>query len=283
MSEALVFAIEEFSTFDGPGIRTTVFLKGCPLRCEWCHNPEGQSYENEIMKSQFGCLKCGECLKFAEADESNIKYTEKSISVCQSRLLRYAAERFTPTELVDKLSPNLKILNSSNGGVTFSGGEPLSNAEFLIDCLKLLEGKTHRALQTCGFCAEDTFKNVLENVDFVLFDIKLIDEVLHKKYTGVSNTVILKNFETLVKSNVSFIVRTPLIPTVTDTIQNLTEIACLLLSFGIKEIDLLPYNKVSGGKYASVGREYTPSFNENIKSNPHFKIFEQHGIKANLL
>lgn len=283
MSEALVFAIEEFSTFDGPGIRTTVFLKGCPLRCEWCHNPEGQYFENEIIKSQFGCEKCGECLRFAEIKNIKIKYTEKSISVCPSRLLRFAAERFTPTELIDKLSPNFKILNNSNGGVTFSGGEPLSNAEFLLDCLKLLEGKTHRALQTCGFCDEATFKMVLKNVDYVLFDIKLIDAILHKKYTKVSNSVILKNFATLVKSNVPFVVRTPLIPTVTDTAENLTEIARLLCSYGIKEIDLLPYNKVAGGKYASIGREYKPSFDENIKSNPHFEIFEQHGIKANLL
>lgn len=283
MNEAFVFSIEEFSTYDGPGIRTTVFLKGCHLHCEWCHNPEGQSFENEIIKSQYGCTSCGECLKYADISNGKASYTQESIAHCPNRLLRFAAESYTPERLIQKLASNLRILNNSNGGITISGGEPLSHPEFLIECLKLLKGKTNRALQTSGYCATEIFTQALEHLDYVLFDLKIIDDNLHRKYTGVSNKQILENFEMLTRSNVPFVVRTPLIPTVTDTKENLTKIARLLKFYDIKEIDLLPYNKVAGGKYASIGREYKPSFDENIKSSPHFEIFEQYDIKANLL
>ena len=283
MAEALIFSIEEFSTFDGPGIRTTVFLKGCPLRCEWCHNPEGQSYENEVIKTQYGCTNCGECLKFADKTDSGYVYSEKSIVACPNRLLRPAGRLYIPQALVDELSKNINLLNKSGGGVTFSGGEPLSHPEFLIDTLRLLENKTHRAIQTSGFCKNEFFKAVLENVDYALFDIKLVDDKQHIKYTGVSNKSILQNLETLVKSSKDFVIRTPLIPTVTDTVQNLSEIALLLDGFNIREIDLLPYNKVAGGKYAAVGRKFKPSFDETKPPQPHTEIFERYNIKVNIL
>lgn len=283
MVDALIFSIEEFSTFDGPGIRSTVFLKGCPLRCEWCHNPEGQSFENEILKSQFGCIGCGECLKYAQNVNSGVKYSEKSILSCPNRLLRPAGKLYTPSALVDELRKNINILNKSGGGVTFSGGEPLSHPKFLIETLKMLENMTHRAIQTCGFCSNYVFKEVLQNVDYVLYDIKLFNEEQHIKYTGVSNKLILQNLEALVQSGKGFVIRTPLIPTVTDTVQNLNEIALLLDGFGVREIDLLPYNKVAGGKYATVGREYKPSFDETKPPQPRTELFEQHNIKVNIL
>ncbi len=283
MAEALVFSIEEFSTFDGPGIRTTVFLKGCPLRCEWCHNPEGQRYENEVIRSQFGCIVCGECLKHAENIDSKIKFTEKSVTSCPNHLLRPAGKLYTSQKIVDILLKNINILNNSGGGITFSGGEPLSHPEFLIESLKLLENKTHRAVQTSGFCNNNVFKEVLQNIDYMLFDIKLVDELQHIKYTGVSNKLILKNLETLVKSGKDFVIRTPLIPTVTDTVQNITKIALLLDDLGIREIDLLPYNMAAGGKYESVGRKYEPSFDEKITCEPRVDIFKKYKINANIL
>lgn len=141
MSKALVFSIEESSTFDGPGLRSTVFLKGCSLACEWCHNPEGQSFENQIIKAQSGCEGCGACMREG-------KITEKSIKVCPNRLLRLCAAEYTPEELVAKLEKNIPILNGGHGGITFSGGEPLSHPRFLCECLSLLENKTHLALPT---------------------------------------------------------------------------------------------------------------------------------------
>ena len=172
MSRALVFSIEEFSVFDGPGIRTSVFIMGCPLRCEWCHNPEGQSFENFILRAPNGCLNCGNCLKFAANDGGRTVFTEKSIKNCPNALLRYCGTEYTSEELCAKLEKNIPMLNAAGGGITFSGGEPTSNPKFLLDCLSLLKGKTNRAVQTCGYCSPSIFEKVLDNSDYMLFDIK---------------------------------------------------------------------------------------------------------------
>lgn len=279
LEKALVFSIEEFSTFDGPGIRTTVFLKGCPLKCQWCHNPEGQSFENQILKSPNGCAGCGNCVKAA----ANGKYTEKSIAVCPNRLLRYCATEYTSAGLTEKLCENIDILNLSGGGITFSGGEPLSHPDFLYECLLALKGKTHRAIQTSGFCAPDVFEKTLNETDYVLFDVKLVDKNEHIKYTRVPNDWILQNLTTLAKSSKEFVIRTPLIPTVTDTEENITAIAELLKSNNINYIELLPYNKFAGGKYKAAGMVFNPSFDESIPSNPRKEIFNTFGISAKVL
>ena len=152
MTQALIFSIEEFSIHDGPGIRATVFLKGCPLRCEWCHNPEGQRFENEIIKSQAGCENCGACVKAGGG-----RLTEKSVRVCPNRLLRMSGETYTPERLLEKLRWLLPMLNDAGGGVTFSGGEPLAHPDFLQETLALLEGQTPGAIAACAFDAADQF------------------------------------------------------------------------------------------------------------------------------
>lgn len=278
MCKALVFSIEEFSVFDGPGIRTTVFLKGCPLRCSWCHNPEGQAYENEIIKAQSGCVGCGACLK-----AGNGMLTEASIPVCPNRLLRYSAQAYTPQTLLQKLEDNFDILKMSGGGITFSGGEPLAHPEFLAECLALLQGNIHTALQTSGYASNDVFTRILALTDYVLFDIKLVNKDAHIHYTGVSNEKILHNFNSLVESGTPFTVRTPLIPGVTDTTENLTDIALLLKAKHINKIELLPYNKAAGSKYAAIGRKYTPDFDEAFPVNPQIALFESYGIQASIL
>lgn len=278
MFSAFVFSIEEFSTFDGPGIRTSVFLKGCPLRCSWCHNPEGQSFNNEIMKARSGCVGCGACVKAGGG-----KITEQSIKVCPNNLLRLSGVKYTSEELVKKLEKNFDLLKISNGGITFSGGEPLANSGFLIECLSMLKGKIHTAVQTSGFCDEEIFKKVLELSDYFLFDIKLIDEDKHIKYTGVSNKNILNNFKLLVRSGKDFTVRTPLIPTVTDTKENLTAIAKFLKDQGVNKIELLPYNKAAGGKYAAIGKTFAPDYDENTECNKDTETFKAVGIDAVIL
>ena len=269
-----MFSIEEFSVFDGPGIRTTVFLKGCPLRCEWCHNPEGQSYENELIKAQAGCVACGRC--------NGLELQEK-IQACPNNLYRFAAKEYSSSELLKKLLKNADVLNSSGGGVTFSGGEPLAHFEFLKEMLTNLKGKVHLAVQTSGFCEGEKFEQILKLTDYVLYDIKLVDNELHRKYTGVSNKVILENLKLLAQSAKDFVIRTPLIPTVTDTVENLTAIAELLTENGINRIELLPYNNMSGAKYGAVGREYTPSFEEKSEVNTREDIFKKFGIICNVL
>lgn len=278
MRETLVFSIEEFSTFDGPGIRSTVFLKGCPLRCSWCHNPEGQLYSNEIMKAQNGCIGCGACL-----NAGNGKLTDESISACPNRLLRLSGTAYTPVELVKKLSKNFDVYQISGGGVTFSGGEPLTHPEFLFDCLERLKGSVHTAIQTCGYCSNETFRKAMSLADYFLYDIKLVDPQSHKRYTGVSNEMILQNYKLLCSSGKAFVTRTPLIPGVTDTEENITAIAKLLQENGIDYIELLPYNKVAGGKYAAVGRVYQPDFDETVEVNPRLDIFANHNIHAKIM
>ena len=280
MSSALVFSIEEFSVFDGPGIRTSVFLMGCPLRCEWCHNPEGQGFENFILRSPNGCVECGNCLKHAMKDGKKIVFTEQSIKNCPNALLRYCAKEYTAEELCSRLEKNLSILNASGGGVTFSGGEPTSSPQFLMECLSMLEGKTNRAVQTSGYCSPKVFDKVLKECDYMLFDIKLVDDELSKRYTGVSNAVILQNFRTLVSSGKDFVIRTPLIPSVTDTEDNMEAVAHLLAQNGVRYIEFLPYNKMAGSKYRLAGKLFEPSFDESVPVVIRDEIFARYGIKA---
>ena len=245
--EGIAFSIEEFSVYDGPGIRSTVFLKGCPMACEWCHNPEGQSF-----------------------DAMNF----------DGRLI---GKRYPVSELCSNLLKNADVFSFSGGGVTFSGGEPLAQSEFLIECLQVLDGKVNRAVQTSGFASERVFSSVLAHCDYVLYDLKIIDDNLHQKFVGVSNETILKNYHTLANSGVDFITRVPLIPTVTDTVENLTQIAELMNQNGVRGVELLPYNKMAGGKYKLVGKTYSPSFDESIEPNPGTDIFESYGIAVKIL
>lgn len=278
-----VFSIEEFSTFDGPGIRTTVFLKGCPLRCVWCHNPEGQSLENQIIRSPNGCLKCGVCLDCGEKKTGERKLVKESIYACPNNLIRECVTDYTVHELCSKVLKNVSLLNTSGGGITFSGGEPLLQYNFVMECLQYIGSGTNRAIQTSGMCDEDKFKYILSYVDYMLYDLKIIDESNHIRYTGLSNNNILNNFAILYESKIPFCIRMPLIPTITDTKENIESVAKLMKIYSLDYIELLPYNKMAGGKYAMVGSIYTPPFDETIPYEAHLDVFNKYGIKANIL
>ncbi len=282
MKNGVVFSIEEFSIYDGPGIRTTVFLKGCPLRCMWCHSPEGQSFAPEILRSPNGCLSCGACLEKGLEITGEKRLVKESINVCPKDLIREAGTVYAPDELVGKILKNARILQKG-GGVTFSGGEPLSQADFLTDCLSRLEGRIHRAIQTSGYATEEVFDRVLALCDYVLFDLKLIDDKKHRYYCGQSNELILKNYRALARSGKEFITRIPLIPTVNDTVDNLSKTAELMDRCGVRRVELLPYHKLTGSKYAMTGRVYAPEFDENIPPCPHLEIFEKHDIEVSVL
>ena len=277
----IVFAIEEFSVFDGPGIRTTVFLKGCPLKCSWCHNPEGQRRESEIVRSPNGCIGCGACEACAVQANGRLIFTQDSISSCPRDLLRVSGNEFDAESLVAKIMKNERALLS--GGVTFSGGEPFYQSAFLLECLEKLKGRLHTAVQTSGFADAESFGRALKMADYFLFDLKLAGRDDHLRYTGVYNDIILENFRSLVRSGKDFVVRIPLIPTVTDTEENINGICEILLENGVKYVELLPYNKMAGGKYKLVGRKYEPDFDSERPVTIREDIFARYGIKIKIL
>lgn len=277
-----IFSLEEFSVYDGPGIRTSVFLKGCPLRCTWCHNPEGQLFESEIVKSPNGCVSCGSCIRYLSEVNGRAVLSEESIKHCPMNLIRRCGEEISAEELCGKILKNERILKNG-GGVTFSGGEPLSQSEFVFECIDILRGRLHTAIQTSGYCKKEVFELALKKADHFLYDLKIINEDKHKKFTGVSNKLILENFKALAKSGKDCVIRTPLIPEVTDTEENITDIATVLKENGINYIEVLPYNKMAGAKYKMVMREFTPGFDERIEVNPHTEIFKDFGINVKIM
>lgn len=281
--KGIIFDIKEMALHDGPGIRTTVFLKGCPLKCSWCHNPEGQSFEPQIVRSPNGCLCCWKCFDKGEELIGKRVLIEESIRVCPRNLVRKCGIIYTPEELCKKLLKNEDILSASGGGITFSGGEPLTSHEFLLECLKLLEGKMHRTIQTSGFCDRSVFKSIADHTDLFLFDQKIFDENEHIKHTGQSNKSIKENLKYLVDNKIKFITRIPLIPTVTDTKKNLTEICGFLQSLGIDYAELLPYNKMAGSKYPLAGKKYEPKFDTYTEPQIHREIFEGFGIRIKIM
>lgn len=278
-----VFSIEEFSVYDGPGIRTTVFFKGCPLKCTWCHSPEGQSFEKEILKSPNGCLECKCCEKVCE-NYPNCILCEKCIKACPRNLIRVSGTDYTVKELATLLRKNFKILNMNDGGLTFSGGEPLSQGKFLLELIKEIKGETSLAIQTSGYGESKLFKEIIDNLDLVLFDMKIMDHKKALEFEGINNQLIFDNLEILKNSSTPFIIRIPLIPTIIDTKENLTEIINKIKgSKNLIQVELLPYNKFAGSKYALAKKEYKPNFDESIESNPHLDLFEKHNIKVRVL
>ena len=274
--DGIIFSIEEFSVYDGPGIRSTVFLKGCPLRCSWCHNPEGQSAYPELMRNPNGCVHCGSCM-----DKSG-GLSDESIKKCPMNLIRKCGENIDSGELCTRLLKNADMY-SGGGGVTFSGGEPLYQSDFLLACLEFLKGKVHTAVQTSGFCTAAAFERVLASADYFLFDLKLADENEHIRSTGVSNKAISGNYKRLAASGKSFVTRIPLIPGVTDTERNIEATAGFMNKNGVFYAELMPYNKMAGGKYKAVGREYQPDFDPAAEVIIRKDIFERYNIEVKIL
>ncbi len=250
MIKGTVFDIKEMTVHDGPGSRVTVFLKGCPLRCLWCHNPEGLSHTPQLMVKENICAHCGLCLMGCDHDEC--QPFGRCIHACPKGLVSVAGTEYTPKQLADKLIKYKDFLNRTGGGITFSGGEPLAQAEFVYETLQHLSG-IHTALQTSGYCQSYEFIKVLSAVDYVLFDIKLADARQHKKYTGVDNDLILKNYKILAESGKPHVVRIPLIPGITDTHENLSAISDIVDD---AKVEIMRYNHFAPSKYKMVGLKF---------------------------
>lgn len=277
-----IFDIKQMAVFDGPGIRTTVFLKGCPLRCQWCHNPEGLSFEPQMMVSGNGCIKCGKCTAICEYPDNCIS-CGKCVRVCPLRLRKIAGIKMEAEELAVKLLRDKEYLAAQGGGVTFSGGEPTAQSAFLLECLKKVSSM-HRAIETSGYCEPNRFEEILQELDLIIMDIKMVNEEKHKYYTGVSNRIILQNLEQVKKSGKPFWIRIPVIPGINDSEENFRETAMLLKgSKNLEKLELLPYHKTAGAKYGMVGTEYKPEFDTEREPNMNQKLFAELGIRCECL
>lgn len=265
----LIFDIKEFSIRDGEGIRTTVFFKGCPLRCAWCHNPEGLSPTPELWADSARCQECGLCRKPCEHEDC--KPFGRCLHICPQDLIRRVGKYYTPQELAARLRRQKPMFDAMGGGVTLSGGEPLLQADFCTELLGELGSDIHKTLETSGYASQRDFERIIHLCDFVIMDIKLMDDTAHRRRTGVSNAQILANARYLMESGVKHLFRTPLIPGITDTEENLQAIAAFI---GDEPIELLPYNDLAPAKYAAVGRTYGLEIDPTRKGTPDLSVFQ---------
>ena len=245
-----VFDIKEMAVHDGPGIRTTVFFKGCPLRCRWCHNPEGLSPVPQMMYKEAKCRQCKHCL--VKCSHPACQPFGRCMYACPENCLEITGRNVDAATLSSELIRSAHFLGDAFGGFTFSGGEPLAQPDFLLTLSEMLHAY-HLCIETSGYADNAIFKSVINKLDYVIMDIKLADCAQHKKYTGAGNEKILKNFETLALSGKPYLIRTPLIPGITDTNENLKEIEKII---GSSRWEKLPYNQMAGAKYKMLGMEY---------------------------
>lgn len=245
-----IFDIKEMAVHDGPGIRTTVFFKGCPLRCQWCHNPEGLLAAPQLMYKDARCRKCNACK--VQCTHEDCRPFGRCIHICPENCLEVTGIVVEATELAKELQNSAEILGNSFGGFTFSGGEPLAQPDFLMALLNILKNY-HLCMETSGYTHSQIFRKVIEKLDFVIMDMKLAESEAHKKYTGVNNEGILENFRILKESGKPYVIRTPLIPGITDTPENLEAIQRII---GDSPWEKLPYNAMAGAKYKMLGMEY---------------------------
>lgn len=269
MEYANIINIARFCTDDGPGIRTTVFLKGCPLRCSWCHNPESQNTQPEILWDQKVCHSCGKCAAVcpegAHSINNGIHSFEAALcagcgacaKVCPTGALELSGKRLSTKEVFEEAERDLVFYSASGGGVTVSGGEPLMHPGFTAELLRLCkDAGIHTAMETSGFAAWSSWEQVLPYCDLVLFDIKETDEARHEAYTGVPLRPILENLRRLDKTGVSTLLRAPVIPGWNDREEHLLALKALKESLqGCQGLQIMPYHSMGAYKYEKLQRK----------------------------
>ena len=243
--KAIIFDIQKNSFVDGPGIRTTVFFKGCNLKCKWCHNPEGQSFAPQMMFYKDKCVNCGRCAGITVKDTD---------FVCFNDAKQICGKEYTVSDVFDIIVKDRLFYDASNGGVTFSGGECMLQFDFLLETVKKCRNaKIHTAIDTSGYVEWEKFKQIMPYTDLSLYAIKAISDDIHKKYTGVSNKLILSNLAKLLDSGANVCIRIPIVPKVNDTVGEMQKINEFLAPYKPLKIELLPYHKMGENKYTALG------------------------------
>lgn len=256
----LVFDIMRFALHDGPGIRTTVFLKGCPLRCDWCHNPESQSPGPSLLFFEERCRGCGDCASVCPHGLTECEACGRCAEVCLTGARRRAGRATSVAEVLAEVERDRIFYDESGGGMTLSGGEPLAQPLFAEALLGACRARRiHTALDTCGMASAGTLLRVAAQADLVLYDVKLVDDALHRRHTGASNQLILDNLRVLAETGRPVVVRYPLIPGVNDGEAALSDLAGLLAALGLCRLDLLPYHPNGIDKYRRLGLPNPPA------------------------
>jgi len=270
MAKAIVFDIKRFAVDDGPGIRTTVFFKGCPLRCVWCHSPESIKREPELVFYEKRCIRCGRCVEACPESAQEMKSDGERVidrgrctncgkccEVCGPQALEMKGREYTTQQLFAEIQKDSVFYQESGGGVTFSGGEPTIQFNFLMGVLeKCKKESIHTALDTSGFVKWQLLCEMANCVDLFLYDLKHIDNDKHIEYTGVSNELILDNLRKLVALGKDILVTVPLIPGYNDSEQNLKGIMDYVKELGLKKVIFMPYNKSGEAKYKWLGSDF---------------------------
>lgn len=258
-STATIFDIQKCSFVDGQGIRTTVFFKGCNLKCKWCHNPESQSPKREMMIRKSRCVGCGKCLEKCPNDLKLCQLCGKCTVYCPGSAREIVGKEYTVDEVLSEILADKLFYASSGGGATFSGGECMLYADFLSELIRRCkENGIHTAVDTAGCVPYDSFLKVIPYTDMFLYDLKAFSEDLHRNGTGVSNRLILENLKRLSdETDRDIVIRIPVIPGYNATIEELSAMADFLDALRIKSVELLPYHTMGDHKYESLGRTPT--------------------------
>jgi len=293
-----IINIQKYSIHDGPGIRTTVFLKGCPLNCWWCHNPESQNPTPEIMFFKEKCTGCGSCFKrcptkaielvegYPVTYKTKCTLCGKCSDFCPSSARELVGKDISIKDLMSEIIKDEVFYEESNGGVTFSGGEPLMHADYLSNILNICKEKNiHTTIDTSGYAAWSQFEKIIDKVDLFLFDIKHMNNKKHLEYTGVSNNVILENLKKLSERGSNIYIRMPIIAGINDDDENIDNAVEFISKLNIIHVDLLPYHKMGMDKYRRLDRSYKLSGLEKPTEEVIAKIaekFKSAGIKIKI-
>jgi pyruvate formate lyase activating enzyme len=293
----VLFNIMRYSVYDGPGIRTTVFLKGCPASCLWCHNPEALSADVQLIFREDRCRHCGDCaaacphkaISFRDGEAATNRrlcmQCGACVDACYAEARELIGRSYTVADLMKEISRDIPFFEESGGGVTFSGGEPLQQYEFLQEILKACKERgLHTAVDTSGYASPEVLQRIADLTDLFLYDLKLMDEIRHRELTGISNKVILENLKALAFRGKQALIRMPLVPGINDSLDNIRVMARFLAALpNMKEIELLPYHATGAGKYKRLGLTFSLPEMPPLSSaqmNPIVEELQRHGISA---
>ncbi|MDD3337748.1 MAG: glycyl-radical enzyme activating protein [Lachnospiraceae bacterium] len=297
-TKGIVFNIQRFSIHDGPGIRTTVFLKGCPLNCRWCANPESKAPHRELLHTEKTCVHCGSCVAVCPnhaltLEEGRLVQKREKCAqcfacakACPVHALQVEGDVCTVEELLVEVKKDEAFYKKSGGGVTLSGGEPLLQREFTLAFLKRLKAEgMHTTIETTGFASPEYFRSILEYVDMLYIDCKHPDSAEHERMTDVPNERVLENLEYAAAAGQEMVVRIPVIPHFNDAPEVTRQYIDLFRSIHIKQVHLLPFHQLGLAKWRALGQPYLFENEQNMKKEmllPMKAMFEAAGIQAQI-